>query len=108
SGMATGFFSLLAFRFLFGIGEAGAYPNMAAVQSRWLPVKSRGRWGGLLWLCARWGGAFSPILFGSMLRGLTAAGIGSVAAPWRIGFLISCLFGLVWCAVFFWWFRNDP
>src|SRR2546422_8714432 len=27
SGSATGFLSLLAFRFLFGLGEAGAYPN---------------------------------------------------------------------------------
>ena len=35
SGSATGFLSLLAFRFLFGVGEAGAYPNMARIQSRW-------------------------------------------------------------------------
>ena len=41
SGSATGLYSLLAYRFLFGVGEAGAFPNMARVQSRWLPVTSR-------------------------------------------------------------------
>ena len=40
SGAATGFASLLTYRFLFGAGEAGAFPNMARVQSRWLPVAS--------------------------------------------------------------------
>ena len=63
TGFATGFASLLAYRFLFGVGEAGAYPNMARIQSAWLPASSRGRAGGLLWLAARWGGAFSPFLF---------------------------------------------
>src|SRR4051794_6731286 len=62
SGSALGFLSLLSFRFLFGIGEAGAYPNMARVQSRWLPAQAIGRAGGLLWLTARWGGAFSPLI----------------------------------------------
>ena len=37
TGAATGFYSLLVYRFLFGVGEAGAYPNMARIQSRWLP-----------------------------------------------------------------------
>jgi len=68
SGTATGFVSLLAARFLFGVGEAGAYPNMARVQGRWLPLRSRARAGGMLWLMARWGGAFSPVIFGTMLR----------------------------------------
>ncbi len=55
TGAATGFVSLLMYRFLFGVGEAGAYPNMAHVQSRWLPKIERARAGGILWLCA--GGA---------------------------------------------------
>src|SRR5688572_23692628 len=38
SGSAWGFLSLLTMRFLFGVGEAGAFPNMARIQSRWLPV----------------------------------------------------------------------
>src|SRR4029078_1547976 len=34
SGSATGLYSLFLWRFLFGVGEAGAFPNMARVQSR--------------------------------------------------------------------------
>lgn len=120
SGTAVGFLSLLTYRFLFGVGEAGAYPNMASMQSRWLPLKSRGRAGGLLWLCARWGGAFSPVIFGMMLRGLgspafreTAAAIPGLdmirdIAAWRLGFFASGLVGVVWCVAFFGWSRDNP
>jgi MFS transporter, ACS family, glucarate transporter len=45
SGAAVGFTSLLAYRFLFGLGEAGAYPNIARIQSRWLPERTRARVG---------------------------------------------------------------
>src|SRR5438045_1799205 len=68
TGAATGFASLLTYRFLFGAGEAGAFPNMARVQANWLPRAVRGRAGGWLWLAARWGAAFSPFLFASVVR----------------------------------------
>ena len=108
SGSATGFLSLLAFRFLFGVGEAGAYPNMARIQSRWLPPRSRGRAGGLLWLMARWGGAFSPVIFGTMLRAFGHLEPLTGVAAWRMGFWVSGLLGLVWVVLFYPWFRDDP
>jgi len=120
SGSAVGFLSLLSFRFLFGIGEAGAYPNMARVQSRWLPARAIGRAGGLLWLTARWGGAFSPLIFGTILRALDSQSfrgavsgvplLGHLAGlpAWRMGFWASGLLGLVWVALFYPWFRDDP
>src|SRR6185436_8227817 len=70
TGVATGFYSLLMYRFLFGVGEAGAFPNMARIQSRWLQVPERARAGGLLWLSARWGAAFAPLIFGALTRGI--------------------------------------
>jgi MFS family permease len=117
SGAATGFYTLLTYRLLFGAGEAGAYPNMARVQSRWLPIASRARAGGLLWLLARWGAAFSPLLFGEMLRGFGSPGFRSVLAAcrlpddiaaWRLAFMAAGLVGAVWCVSFYWWFRDDP
>ena len=108
SGSATGFLSLLTFRFLFGVGEAGAYPNMARIQSRWLPPRARGRAGGMLWLMARWGGAFSPIIFGTMLRLFARWEPFTGVAAWRMGFWASGLLGLVWVALFYPWFRDDP
>jgi MFS transporter, ACS family, glucarate transporter len=117
SGAAWGFLSLLAFRFLFGAGEAGAYPNMARVQAAWLSPAARGRAGGWLWLAARWGGAFSPFLFAALIRSLDAPGVRAALAVvpglaetsgWRLGFWLAGLLGLVWCLAFYPWFRDDP
>src|SRR5438552_10243339 len=38
TGAALGLWSLLLIRFLFGVGEAGAFPNMARAVSRWFPA----------------------------------------------------------------------
>jgi MFS transporter, ACS family, glucarate transporter len=120
SGSATGFLSLLTFRFLFGVGEAGAYPNMARVQSQWLSPRERARMGGLLWLFARWGGAFSPAIFGAFLRATDSPAfrnaIASVpllhrlaeVASWRMAFWVSGLLGIVWVLIFLPFFREDP
>jgi MFS transporter, ACS family, glucarate transporter len=116
SGSATGFYSLLAYRFLFGVGEAGAFPNMARVQGAWLPIRSRARWGGLLWLMARWGGAFSPIIVGHMLRAFDAPAFRNLVrgtflehvASWRLGFWVAGLMGVVWVVAFWPFFRDRP
>lgn len=117
SGSATGFVSLFAYRFLFGVGEAGAYPNMARVQSRWFPISERARAAGLLWLTARFGAAFAPIIFGTMTRAIQSAQLGSTSQlshwlaqipAWRLSFVASGAFGLVWCVAFYVWFRDDP
>jgi ACS family glucarate transporter-like MFS transporter len=118
TGAATGFVSLLTYRFLFGVGEAGAFPNMARIQSRWLPLAERARAGGVLWLMARWGAAFAPLIFGTMTRGFEAlqsnlGGSGALAwfasiPSWRLGFIASGVLGVLWCLVFYPWYRDDP
>jgi ACS family glucarate transporter-like MFS transporter len=116
SGTATGFLSLLAYRFLFGVGEAGAFPNMARVQAAWLPIKSRARWGGMLWLMARWGGAFSPVIVGALLRAFASPSWQNLTrntplahlAPWRLGFWTSGLMGILWVLLFYPFFRDNP
>jgi MFS transporter, ACS family, glucarate transporter len=120
SGSAVGFLTLFLCRLCFGIGEAGAYPNMAAVQSRWVPAAQRARFGGLLWLCARWGAAFSPVIFGSFLSYVDSAqfreflasspilqGLSTVPS-WRFGFWGAGLLGVFWCVMFYPWFRDMP
>jgi MFS family permease len=108
TGAATGFYSLLVYRFLFGVGEAGAYPNMAHVQSRWLPKIERARAGGAIWFCARCGAAFAPLLFGTITRRVNSLGWGEWMPSWRIGFFVSGALGVVWCLAFYPWFRDDP
>ena len=59
TGAAVGFQSLLAIRFLFGAGEAGAFPNIARSFSRWFPMRERGRANGVMFLGSRMGGMLS-------------------------------------------------
>ncbi len=98
TGLATGFASLLAIRFLFGAGEAGAFPSMARVYSRWLPARERGRAFGLALMTAALGGAAT--------QPLVVALLGWV--QWRHTFMLLGVVGLVWAVVWFWWFRDDP
>ena len=42
TGAATGLMMLVTVRFLFGAGEAGAYPNVARIIARWFPRAERG------------------------------------------------------------------
>ena len=53
---------LLVVRFCFGMGEAGAYPNAAAVIGRWIPPLQRTRAWGIVWMTGQIGAAVSPLL----------------------------------------------
>ena len=43
TGAVTSYAVMLAVRALFGLGEAGAWPNASRVFSRWIPVRERAR-----------------------------------------------------------------
>lgn len=90
--------SLLAVRFLFGIGEAGAWPNAARVFTRWIPARERGRVQGLFFAGAHLSGGLTPILVAYLARFL----------PWRAIFVLFGFAGLLW-AIWWWrWFRDEP
>src|SRR2546421_84835 len=82
--------------------------NIVRAQGAWLPVRSRARWGGMLWLMARWGGAFSPLIVGSMLRGFDSPGFRRAVtgtplehtAAWRFGFWVCGVVGVLWVLAF--------
>jgi MFS family permease len=98
TGAARGFQSLVAIRFLFGAGEAGAFPNIARSFSRWFPVRERGRANGVMFLGSRVGGMLSaPIAL------LLIARWG-----WRASFVVFGLFGIVWAAAWSAWYRDRP
>ncbi len=59
TGLVTGFYPLLLTRFLFGMGEAGAFPNASVAVARWFPVHERGRAFGITLMSAQLGGAFA-------------------------------------------------
>jgi MFS family permease len=90
--------SLAVTQFLFGAGEAGCFPNLTKTFTTWLPAQERVRAQGIMWLSARWGGAFTPPLVAIVM---TLVG-------WRHAFqLFGCL-GVVWAVVFYRWYRNNP
>jgi MFS transporter, ACS family, glucarate transporter len=90
--------SLLVTRGLFGVGEAGCFPNLTRVFTIWLPHRERERAQASLWLAARWGGALTPLLVVYVLDFVT----------WRRAFELFGLLGVIWAIVFYRWFRDDP
>jgi len=98
TGWAWNYNSLLATRFLFGVGEAGCFPNLAKCFSTWLPRHERLRAEGFKAASARWGGAITPVLFVYLQQWL----------GWRTVFQVFGVIGLGWAAVFYWWYRDDP
>src|SRR5215467_7371076 len=50
TGAVTGYRTLLVVRFLFGAGEAGAFPNCTSAISRWSPPTERARTLSVLWM----------------------------------------------------------
>jgi MFS family permease len=98
TGLASGLGSLVAVRFLFGIGEAGAFPSAARIYARWLPVRLHGRTFGVLCASAAVGGAVTqPVVVALLTR------IG-----WRPSFAIFGAVGVIWSVLFWRWFRDDP
>jgi MFS transporter, ACS family, glucarate transporter len=95
---AFNYLSLLTVRFLFGAGEAGAWPNAARTFSRWFPATERGTAQGIFFMGAHLGGGLTPLLVTAML-GLM---------HWRAVFVIFGATGLVWAIAWYRWFRDDP
>lgn len=56
TGAAFSYPALLAVRFLFGIGEAGAWSCAARVFARWIPLRERGRAQGIFFAGAHLAG----------------------------------------------------
>ena len=98
TGAAVGAVSILVVRFLFGVGEAGAYPGATRAYYGWLPVKGRGLGQGIMFSGARLGAAVSLFTM-PLLIGLVG---------WRWTFVLNGLVGVVWAVAWLGWFRDDP
>jgi MFS transporter, ACS family, glucarate transporter len=98
TGAARGFASLVSIRFLFGAGEAGAFPNIARAFSRWFPRRERGTANGVLFLGSRVGGMLSAPLALLMIG----------RWGWRASFVAFGAVGIVWAAAWYVSFRDRP
>ncbi len=98
TGVASNFWALLAIRFSFGAGEAGAFPNFSSCISRWFPKLERARALGLVIMANQIGGALSPLLVVPI----------QARFGWRTSFYLFGVFGVLWAVVWYRWYRDTP
>ncbi|MFN0170576.1 MAG: MFS transporter [Bryobacteraceae bacterium] len=95
---AWGAASMASFRFLFGMGEAGAFPIATRSLSRWMLPEERGFAQGITHAGSRLGAAVTPVLVVWLITHYN----------WRLTFVIFGMLGLVWAAVWHWYYRDTP
>jgi sugar phosphate permease len=98
TGLAQGPRSLIVIRFLFGAGEAGAFPNAVRSFATWFPVRERGMANGVLFFGSRLGGALTAPLALFLVR----------QYGWRVSFAAFGALGLVWAFIWFRSYRDRP
>jgi MFS family permease len=95
---AYNYATMLLVRFLFGAGEAGAWPCVARTFSQWIPARERGTVQGIFFGGAHLAGGLTPLAVVALQAYL----------PWRTIFVAFGLVGFIWAAAWYTWFRDDP
>ncbi len=95
-----GFLVMVVVCFLFGMGEAGAYPNITRALHNWFPYRQRALAQGFIWMSGRLMGGLTPVVWWLVTQ---KAGL-----DWRQAFYSFGAIGIVWCLAFAFWFRNRP
>lgn len=90
--------SMIVCRFLFGMGEAGAFPIATRSLSRWMLPAERGFAQGVTHAGSRLGGALTPVIVVFLI-----AHYG-----WRAPFYVFAVLGLIWAAAWFVFYRDTP
>ena len=98
TGAAWNFASMFVARFLFGVGEAGAFPNISRSFASWFPTAERGNAHGVIFMGTRLGGALAPPLIVVLMGWL----------GWRPAFVVFGVLGVSGCAFWLTWFKDDP
>jgi ACS family glucarate transporter-like MFS transporter len=98
TALAGSLYSMILVRFLFGAGEAGAFPGMARAVYSWFPMHERGIVQGINFSGSRVGAAATlPLITWS---------IGSIG--WRPTFVLLMLIGFGWAILWLKFFSDDP
>ncbi len=98
TGLCWGATSFLVCRFLFGMGEAGAFPIATRSLSRWMLPAERGMAQGVTHAGSRFGAALTPPLVVALIA----------AYGWRAPFFVFGIIGVLWAALWFAWYRDTP
>jgi sugar phosphate permease len=98
TAVMTGAISMGVCRFLFGVGEAGAFPIATRSLSRWMLPAERGWAQSVTHAGSRLGAAFTPPIVAWMI----------IHHGWRIPFLVFGCMGVAWAALWYLWYRDTP
>lgn len=98
TGAVSNYSLLLVTRFLFGAGEAGAFPNASIVVARWYPSALRASMSGVILMASQIGGGIAPLLVVPIQS----------RYGWRASFFVFGAVGAIWAAVWYAWFRDTP
>lgn len=98
TGAAWNYISMLSARFIFGAGEAGAFPNIARAAYSWVPLKERGIFQGINFSGSRLGAAFALPLVAYLID----------VWGWRNIFYFFGAIGIICAILFYVLFRNKP
>jgi len=101
-GVPLGFAALIVIQFLFGVGEAGAFPNIAKALYNWFPAADRGFAKSIIWMSARFMGGLTPLVW-VLLTDDRMGGLSWREAMWGFAALAAA-----WCVAFYVFFRNKP
>lgn len=91
--------SMIVIQVFFGLGEAGAFPIATRSLSRWMRPTERGFAQGITHAGSRLGGAITPPI------------VALAIVPffgWRAAFYAFGILGVVWSAVWFFYYRDTP
>ncbi len=91
TSLATGFRSLVTFRFLLGLGESANWPGATKAVAEWFPRRESG------WAVALFDSGSS---IGGALAPLIVLGVYQWFGSWRPAFVITGLLGFVWLFAF--------
>jgi MFS family permease len=94
------FWVLVGMQFLFGVGEAGAFPNISKAIYNWFPEDRRGSAKGTVWMAARLMGGLTPFVWVLL--------VGIAGLSWRQALWAFAAAAAGWCVAFFVLFRNRP
>jgi len=100
---------LILIRFLFGMGEAGAYPNITRSLHNWFPFQERGFAQGMVWMSGRLMGGLTPLVWALLVAGISSERVTiNPILEWRGAFWLFGVLGVGWTVLFALWFRNRP
>ena len=96
TALATGFFSLIGFRLVMGMGEATTYPAGARVIRDWMPLKERGMATAIFHSGSLVGPAVGAIGFGWLISSF----------GWRVAFVVAGMIGFTWLVAWLKWYEH--